>query len=376
MANQKHIQLVNEGRAAIAHWRSTHPGSRLDLRETSLAWKRLMDADLLLVDLTGTNLSGADLRGADLRRAILVGAILEGTNLAGAWLSNADLTRANLGGAILSGAILEGADLSKANLTRAHLLATILTGAHLMDANLTGADLSRTDLTSTDLRGTCFTGAIFHYVSFAHCSLGQAYGLESVVHHGPTSVGIDTLIASYQEAGKRLTPGLETFFRGAGVPKELLDALPRIVREVKYCLCFICYGEPDRAFAEMLRNDLMTRGVSCWLYSMDATPGERTWREIGEKRRGAERMVVLCSVKALIRDGVLKEIEEQIDEEPDKMIPVSLDNLWKEPGFRTIRGNRDLKPFLLERNYADMSDASCYQESLERLLKGLERKRS
>lgn len=92
-----------------------------------------------------------------------------------------------------------------------------------------------------------------------------------------------------------------------------------------------------------------------------------------QKRREAEKMIVLCSAKALVRDGVLKEIEEQIDEDPDKMVPISLDDLWKENGFSVKRGKRDLKPFLLERNYADFSDESAYNNSLRRLLGGLKR---
>jgi len=154
----------------------------------------------------------------------------------------------------------------------------------------------------------------------------------------------------------------------------LLTALPGIVAKVRYCTAFVCYGGPDSGFAERLKNDLQLRGVSCWLYPVDSTPGEKTWREIGQKRREAEKMIVICSAEALVRDGMLKEIEEQIDDDPDKMVPISLDDLWKEDGFPVMRGQLDLKPFLLERNYADFSDPSKYEESLRRLLKGLERK--
>jgi len=83
-------------------------------------------------------------------------------------------------------------------------------------------------------------------------------------------------------------------------------------------------------------------------------------------------MIVLCSAKSLIRDGVLKEIEEQIDEDPDRIVPISLDNLWKESGFSVKRGQRDLKPFLLERNFADFTDKPTYENSSRKLLKGLE----
>jgi len=168
------------------------------------------------------------------------------------------------------------------------------------------------------------------------------------------------------------------FLQGCGVPQAFLDAMLRLMAKVNYHSCFISYGEPDLKFAQKLRRDLIARGVSCWLYAMDATVGERIWKEIGQKRREAEKMVVLCSARSLVRDGVLKEIEEQIDEDPDKMIPISLDDLWKHPGFRVVRGNGDMKPFLLERNFADFAewpDEKTYEKALERLLGGLERKR-
>lgn len=177
--------------------------------------------------------------------------------------------------------------------------------------------------------------------------------------------------AIFQGRGQ-LTPKRKNLFAGAGVPLEFLARLPHIVAKVQYRSCFICYGEPDRSFAERLCSELKEKGVRYWIYHNDATPGEPIWREIGRKRREADKMVVLCSAKALIRDGTLKEIEEQIDDDPDKMVPVSLDSLWNEPGFRVMRGSRDLKPLLLERTYADFSDPSRYQESLEKLLRGLE----
>ena len=156
--------------------------------------------------------------------------------------------------------------------------------------------------------------------------------------------------------------------------KELLEQLPRIVGAVEYYSCFISYGQPDLGFATKLRDDLVANDVSCWLYALDATPGERTWKEISEVRRQADKMVVICSVKALVRDGVLKEIEEQIDDDPEKMVPISRDSIWTDPGFRTMRATRDLTPWLRDRNYADFSDESCYEESLQRLLRALRRK--
>jgi hypothetical protein len=135
-----------------------------------------------------------------------------------------------------------------------------------------------------------------------------------------------------------------------------------------YFTCFVSYGGPDAEFARKLVKDLQSAGVQCWFYDQDATPGERTQTEIVEQRRKAERMIVLCSIRSLLQDGVLSEIDDQIREDPDKLIPVSLDDVWRHSGFRIIWGGHDLKPFLMERNYLDFSDSSLYDASLSQLL--------
>lgn len=341
--NPEHLKVAKKGKEAIAQWRKQHPRERLNL---------------IWADLNEVNLSGADISSANLGGAKLVLAVLVETNLRGA-----DLRLASLNGANLT-----MADLSRANLRMSDLMV-----ADLSRANLSRADLRMANLSGAELSGVNLSAARCGHTVFGTCDLSLARGLDLVVHKRPSIIGVDTLIASFRGAGNRLTPELETFFLGAGVPKNLLAELPRILAQVQYCTAFICYGEPDMSFAERLYQDLKARGVSCWLYSMDQTPGKRTWQEIVERRREAEKMIVLCSGESLVRDGALKEIEEQIDEGPEKMVPISLDNLWKEDGFKVMRGSRDLKPFLLERNYADFSDPASYEDSLELLLRGLER---
>ena len=317
------------------------------------------------LDLTGADLRGAHLTGADLRGAHLWWAELTGTELSGADLTGAHLTGVVFWGAHLTGANLAGANLPQADLMRADLMRADLRWANLRWAVLTRAVLTGADLTGADLRGADLSGALLGWTVLADCDLSEAKGLESVRHARPSSIGVDTIFKS-----KGNIP--PAFLQGAGVPDELIRVLPRLLQERRYYTTFICYGEPDRAFAEKLESDLRSRGVPCWIYFADATPGERTWREIGKNRREAGRMIVLCSAAALIRDGVLKEIEEQIDEDPDKMVPVSLDNLWKADGFRVMRGNRDLRPFLLDKNYADFSDPKTCENALSGLLRALE----
>jgi hypothetical protein len=359
MANPEHVKVVRRGAAAILQWRRENPSVPLDL-------------------------TGADLREADLDRANLNGANLSGARLTNAALAEAKLRAANLMQADLSGAIMRKADLTAANLFAALLVDADLTGSNLVMVNFLGGDLTRTKLTRSDLSSASFSSAIlsatsfagsrFRFTSLGNCDLSRSKGLSTVKHRGPSSIGVDTLITSLRRVSTRRRKDLEVFLLSAGVPRDLLARPTKIAGAAQYPSCFISYGKPDLDLATRLHDDLGRRGVFSWLYDLDATPGERTWKEISRQRGQSDRMVVICSAKALIRDGVLKEIEEQIDEDPDKMIPISRDDVWMQPGFRVMRGSRDLGPWLRDRNYADFSDDSRYEASLERLLKALRRK--
>jgi len=153
--------------------------------------------------------------------------------------------------------------------------------------------------------------------------------------------------------------------------------VPELVREIRYYSAFIAYGTPDKGIAERLYEDLKARGVSCWLFDADARAGRPLWGEIGKARREAERVIVTCSADSLVRDGLRKEIEETADEDPSKLVPISLDNLWREEGFTVRRGARDLKPCLENQIYADFvgwqRDKKAYQKGLEKVLNGLQR---
>ena len=239
MANPEHVALVKKGAEAIEAWR----------RQNHTVW----------LDLAGADFFTAELSRVDLSRANLLGASLD-------W---ADLDEANLYEADLSGANLYSADLVGADLAGANLAGSNLSWAYFAEANLSEAKFNRT--------------------SVAMCDLSRCVRLQTVVHEAPSSISVDTLIESFRGAGNKLTSQLETFLRGAGVPRELLEALPGIVSEIKYRSCFVSYGEPDRGFAEKLAKDLKVRGISWWLFSLDAKPGAGLVKEIEENIRRAER---------------------------------------------------------------------------------------
>jgi len=385
MADPAHLEIAKKGAKAVARWGDSHFGDSMDLSEAELSEAKLREADLRKANLIGANLtganlgwailcwadlSGAHLTGADLRWVDLGWANLRWAHLTGANLRGADLRRTNLSGANLSGANLSEADLSGANLRVADLSKADLSGA-----NLIGADLMRANLT-----GAILTRARCHGTTLGDCDLSECRGVEMVAHAGPSTIGIDTLLRTARAGGGSLAPAVQAFLLGAGVPRELLDMVPALLKEVRYYSCFIAYGGLDNVFAQKLYEDLKARGVSCWLFDADARVGRPVWGEIGKGRREADKVIITCSADSLLSDGLLKEIEETADEDPSKLVPISLDNIWTAEGFKVEKGLRDLKPFLDNPIYADFvgweKNEKIYQKGLEKLLKGLQREKA
>ena len=79
MADMEQVQLVKQGRDAVAKWREEKVGEVLDLNAAYLSYARLHQVDL----------RGADIRDSDLMGAILVRANLSGCHLNGRVLCTA-----------------------------------------------------------------------------------------------------------------------------------------------------------------------------------------------------------------------------------------------------------------------------------------------
>ena len=316
MANLQHLKLLKKGASAVEDWQSNNIGKMLDLSY----------ADLYEANLSGFNL----------KNAYFYGAVLSYTNLSNAQLMKANLTRSDL-----SGADLTGANLYCASLAMSLIKYPTFSQTNLQRVDLMGATLGGLFVKGEPISLKC---AIFNDTVLATCEMTDFSDLDSVRHKGPSHLDFDTLYFSYLKS-KDFESALKPFFLNAGVPKSLLDALPEIITAMKYCSCFVCYGEPDKLFAEKLVKNLKSKGVQSWIFSLDATPGQKLWKQLSEKRRKLDKMIVLCSAKSLVRHGVKKELEEQIDEDAEKILPISLDNIWTQEGFSIIRDGRDLKNY-------------------------------
>ncbi len=102
---------------------------------------------------------------------------------------------------------------------------------------------------------------------------------------------------------------------------------------------FLSYGGPDTEIAEALRTDLEKNGIDTWWFPSNAQWGERLHHEISKNIKKYDRLLLLCSRRSLIRNGVLHEIEEVFDREAAEggkaiIIPVALDNVLAEQWWK------------------------------------------
>jgi len=292
MANPEHVEMVKQGREAIAAWRANHPNERLDLR----------GADLFALDL-GLDLIGAGLSGADLSGAELSWAKLSMTDL-----SSADLSNATLLGANLSDANLAGTALSEAN-----LMQTDLSLANLREANLHSADLGGADLHHADLVGADFDGAIVAGTTFGDVDLSEVKNLETVIHRSPSTVGVDTLFKS-----KGKIP--EAFLRGCGVPEVLITYLPTLIgamAPIQFYSCFLSHSSKDDAFARRLHARLTAEKLRVWFAPEDMRGGRKSRAQIDEAIRVYDRLLLVLSEESMKSEWVRHEIKRARQKERD-----------------------------------------------------------
>jgi hypothetical protein len=284
MANLEHLEILTQGVQVWNRWREEHPD---------------VDADL----------SGAYLNKAYLYEADLTGANLTGANLTGANLNMAKLNRANLSGAYLSEAYLNKAYLYEANLNRTNLNRANLNRANLTWADFTGAGLNFTIFSSTRVAEADFTSAEVRHTVFTDMDLSEAEGLETVIHMGPSSIGVDTILQSKGEIP-------EIFLRGAGLPDDLI-LYSRSLRgkAIDFYSCFISYSHADKAFARRLHDTLQGRGIRCWLDEHQLLAGDDFFEQIDRGIKLWDKVLLCCSEHSLKSWWVNDEIERAFAKE-------------------------------------------------------------
>jgi uncharacterized protein YjbI with pentapeptide repeats len=394
MANQEQLKILAKGVDRWNTWRIKHAKIAVDLTAADLR-----GADLGSANLSGCDLSGAALTKANLGRATLIGADLSNTRLGSADLSDAYLNDADLSGAEATSADLNGADLRYADMSNAVLIDCDLIGSDLSNARLDGADLeaaaaaycnlayarlTSANLAGSDLRYADLTGAHVRAANFARTimkktllretDLGQAIGLESVKHTGPSTISLDTIYRSHSQIP-------ESFLRGAGVPENFITYMKSLTGAAfDFYSCFISYSTHDQDFADRLYADLQARGVRCWFAPHDIQGGRKLHEQIDEAIRVYDKLLLILSDASMSSPWVKTEIanararEQQQGRQmlfPIALVPFEQLKAWKCFDAGTgIDSAREIREYFVP-DFSKWKEHDSYHVAFERLVRDL-----
>jgi hypothetical protein len=145
------------------------------------------------------------------------------------------------------------------------------------------------DLSGSNLSGSNLSEANLMYTIFVNTNLAMTKGLESCIHQGPSSVGIDTFFKSNGKIS-------EIFLRGCGVPEQFITYARSLVGQaIEFYSCFISYSSHDQAFAERLHADLRAKNLRCWFAPEDLKIGDRFPDRIEESIRLFDKVMIVLS---------------------------------------------------------------------------------
>lgn len=354
MANSEHLAIIQQGVEAWNCWRNEHRDIHPDLSGIDAT-----DADLDDVRLSFAQLQGACFRGAHLQRAYFVNSDL----------SNADFRNAHLSEAHLDGANLKGADLSGARLQHAKIRTAHLQGANLSGADLGFALLDRTSFSHANLYETDFHGATIRSAEFFDVDFCTAQGLETVIHQGPSHLGLLTLSRSLEHLPV-------AFLQGAGVSDALCTYAYSLGQKlIVYPTCFLSYASADQYIAAQIQNDLYAHNVFCWSAPYDrAYEDERVWRD--EPIFIYDVLLLVISEHSTMQAShrvLNRMVKEALSKERQGVMPVLIP-LYLEKDPLEIQG---VWPRLLRvanvqgRDFSCWNDQHAYQEVLYQLLRDL-----
>ena len=216
---------------------------------------------------------------------------------------------------------------------------------------------------------------------FADVDLSDTNGLEAVIHHGPSTLGFDTIFCS-----KGRIP--EAFLRGCGVPNAIIEYLPSIVgllRPIQFYSCFISYSSSDDDFAKRLHSKMRDNGLRVWFAPEDVQGGKKLHEQIDEAIRIYDKLLLVLSPHSMNSEWVTTEIRNarkaELREKRRKLFPIRLVD------FETIRHwqcfdadtGKDLGVEIREYFIPDFSnwkDHDSFEASFTRLLNDLKAEES
>lgn len=361
--------------------------SKANLQGAFLKAARFADANLRNSNLRGAVLTSANLNRADLNeasmrsaflnRACLVGTKMNDVELIGANFEEAELGQAhhrnrttlrhsnlrfaNFGSAKLVGIDFNDANLGQANMTGSVVLKCDFTNAYLGDVNLSGATIGNCILNKANLEKAKMTDSVF-----ANLDMSQVLGLESTIHIGPSSIGLDTIYLSKGRIPVK-------FLRGIGAPDNFIEYVASLTaKSIEYYSCFISYSSANQDFADRVHTDLQASNVRCWLATEDLKIGDKFRTRIEESIRMHDKLLIVLSGTSVASRWVESEVEAAMERERREnrlvLFPVRLDDAIMDTNVAwasEIRRTRHIGDF---RNW---KDHDSFKKAIDRLLRDL-----
>ena len=332
MANQEHIKILKQGVQAWNRWRREHPEIQPDLGRMYL------------------------------RDAILQGFYIPGDTIMQLRFEDIDLSLTNFREAYLDGCIFSQVKFNGAFFYGAHL-----SGLVLRDVDFSGAHLTHAVFENSDLKNVNFNHTSMGWTIFGNVNLSEAKGLETVTHHGPSTIDLDTI---YHSQGH--IP--EDFLRKAGVPDSFIKYMHSlVVKPIDYYTCFISYSNKDEAFARRLYADLQSNHVRCWFAPEDMKIGDNIHTRVDESIHLYDKLLLVLSEHSLTSTWVEREVAAALEKEQQQgqrvLFPIRLDESVMQTSqawAADIRRRKHIGDFIRWKQHDN------YQQALERLLRDLQ----
>lgn len=267
------------------------------------------------------------------------------TSLAGARLTMRSFINCDFTESDLTGISAQGSYWRNANLVRAKISGDLVL-SHFYIADLTGAQVRGTGLIDAELRYIRLNHSEFSaYLGETHINswtildsdLSGLMNASRGFHEFPCNVDISTLqrTAKGINADARRATELASFFEGCGLPNEIITVFLGWAGGTSlrsdspsgrnYFSCFISYSHADKMFVKQLHDELVSRGVQCWLDDHEISPGADIFDEIDRGIRKWDKVLLVCSNSSLASPWVDRELEKAFQKEED---------LWRERGSR------------------------------------------